>query len=39
MYAEIKVTIKIITKLISINISLRSLKLDKKDMVIIGIPK
>jgi hypothetical protein len=39
MYAEIKVTIKIITKLKSINIFLRSLKLDKKDIAIIGIPK
>ena len=39
MYAEIKVKIKIIIKLISITIFLRSLKLDKKDKVIIGIPK
>ena len=39
MYVEIKVTIKIITKLISITVFLRSLKLDKKDIKIIGIPK
>jgi hypothetical protein len=39
MYAEIKVTRKIIIKLTSMIIFLRPLKLDKKDMVIIGIPK
>ena len=39
MYAEINVTIKIIIKLISIIIWLRYLKLDKKDIAIMGIPK
>ena len=39
MYAEINVTKKIIIKLTSITIFLRSLKLDKKDKVIMGIPK
>ena len=38
-YADIKVTTKIIIKLISIIIFSSSLKLDKKDIIIRGIPK
>jgi len=39
MYAETKVIKKIIIKLMSIIIFPKSLKLDKKDTVIMGIPK
>ena len=39
MYAETKVTKKIIIKLISTIILFRCLKFDKKEITIIGIPK